>query len=104
MRRFAGLEPRRTPWSKTAGTGVTPVEMEAGDGHDLRPCRDMGALGPGRRDRDARSSLAQDGRREASLSLLPLWLRAAPRPPNGRHRWEVRQSGEEREGSDDQGA
>src|SRR5689334_19974222 len=70
----AGLEPRRTPWSKTAGTGVTPVEMEAGDGHDLRPCRDMGALGPGRRDRDARSSLAQDGRREASLSLLPLWL------------------------------
>jgi hypothetical protein len=27
--------------------------------------------------RDAGSSLAQDGRREASLSLLPLWLRAA---------------------------
>src|SRR6185503_6369607 len=54
--------------------------------------------------RDARSSLAQGGRREASLSLLPLWLRAARQPSDGRHRWEVRQSGEEREGSDDQGA
>src|SRR5215471_18135450 len=51
MRRFRRAQPPgETPWSKTAGTGVTPVEMEAGDGHDLRPCRDMGALGPGRGD------------------------------------------------------
>ena len=37
-----------TPWSKTAGTGATPVEMEAGDGPTSSPAETKGALGPGR--------------------------------------------------------
>ena len=105
MRRFRrAQQPRQPPGPRPQGRVRPPSKWRLATATTSSPAETKGALGPGRGTRDARSYLAEDGRREASLSLLPLWLRAARQPSTRSARWEVRQSGEEREGSDDQGA
>src|SRR5215469_9638310 len=76
----AGFNPGEPPGPRPQGRVRLPSKWRPATATTSSPAEtwERWALDAGFR--DARSNLAQDGRRETSLSLLPLWLRAARQP------------------------